>query len=675
MDPQASDERRQTVQLVWIVSATISVLSTRYILFNLNWHWPLCLTVLQLLGLTGFYHFEHQLSQRYPNHHFSSGQSVKQSWGAVVACAILFMGPMALFNQTIFSFPNTATLMMLLMLVNIIRIFQDGNFFDLRIVLRLFLFQAAVAACVIFDSRLEGDAMVYAIIAVGLYALFSTTIRKLLVTHGSEFTSVRPWSFAPALVLTLVLVFSFEKPSRAAPAFFHSGVELWLMVILNIGFTCLAIYTGGSPHIYGMLPEHEEDTSVSKTPIDIWPTTVVAGLISVILSSSGLVIISPYQVLGYFIAILCSEIRPIDIFGWCSERIHGKPSLAQYTSVDLDDQTAKTEDVEVGQSPLDSTITDRFTGFRRNFIFSAAFFWIAVLMFSLSEVFAIPPASRSAYLDTVYRPTADLDIVISMYKEPMSDLTKTIDLITGIQAVASRNPRIYIYVKDQDADLDLTRTTLSFQNPIVTLLPNIGREGETYLNHILTQWDNLANHTMFIQAETHTPREMLPRIRDYYHASTGMLSLSFIGNTCDCNSNLCTDRYWSDNSGLIQQTYLKANRLTECPSPNTKILLSYKGQFIASAARIRGVDRKVYADLQQLFTDENSYVHSKEYLSMDSDLTGTKDRMSQPVFGFSMERLWSSLMQCDDVELARRCPSLLSGWRTGGSRSDCQCLD
>lgn len=582
---------------------------------------------------------------------------------------------MTLFNQAIFSFPNTATLMMLPVLVNVVQIFQDGNFFDLRNALRLSLFQAAVAACVFFDYRLEGDGMVYAIIAVGLYVLFSTTIRHLLVTRGPEFTTVRPWCFAPALILTLILVFIFEKPSTAAPSLFSSGFQLGLAVILNIGFTCLAVYTGGSPHIYGMLPEHEEDPSSSKSPIDIWPTTVVAGLVSVVLSSSGLVVVSPYQVLGYLMAMLCSEIQPFNFLQWGFARIHGKPSLARYTSVDLDDGTAKTPDVEVGHRPLDSTIADRFTGFRRNFMFSATFFWIAVLLFSLSEVFPVPPSSKSAYLDNFYRPTADLDIVISMYKESMSDLTKTIDLITSIQAVAARSPRIYVYVKDQDANLDRMQTTLSVHDPVITLLPNIGREGETYLNHILTQWDNLANHTMFIQAETHTPREMLPRIRDYYHESTGMLSLSFVGNTCDCNSNLCADRFWSDASGLIQQTYLTANRLKECPSPDSKILLSYKGQFIASAARIRGVDKKVYADLQQLFVDKNSYAHSKEYLSLATDLTGTMDRISQPVFGFSMERLWSSLMQCDDMEVARRCPSLLSGWRTGGSRSDCQCLD
>jgi len=674
MDPQARDQRRRTTQVVWIVSASISILSTRYILYNLNWHWPLCLTILQFLGLSGFYHFEQRLSQRYPNHRFSSGQSVKQSWEAMATTALL-MGPICVFNQAIFSFPNTATLMMLPVFVNVVRIFMDGKIFDLGVVLRLFLFQAAVVASVLFDPRLELDGAIYAIIAVSLYVIFSTILRPLLTTYGPEFTSVRPWTFAPALVLTLILALIFEKPSMAVPSLLYSGLQLWMVLIPNIGFTCLAVYTGGSPHIYGMLPEHEEDTSSLKTSVDIWPTTVVAGFISVFLSFYGFAVISPYQVLGYFMAILCSEIRPSNFYEWNFATIHGKPSLAKYTSVELDDGIAKIPDVEDGYNQLDSTTTDRWSALRRNRILGAAFFWTVVLWFSLSEVFTVSPSTKSAYLDTIYRPTADLDIVISMYKESMSDLTKTIDLVTGIQAVASRSPRIYIYVKDQDAELDRIQTLLSSHHPVTTLLPNIGREGETFLNHILTQWDNLANHTMFIQAETHTAREMHHRIRDYYHASTGMLSLSIVANTCDCNSNLCADRFWSDASGLVQQTYLTANRLTECPTADSKILLSYKGQFIASAARIRGVEKEVYADLQQLFTDENSHVHSKEYLSLATDLTGTKDRMSQPVFGFSMERLWSSLMQCDDMEVARRCPSLLAGWRTGGSRADCQCLD
>jgi len=620
----------------------------------------------------GFYHFERQTSQRF--HRFSSGQSVPQSWGATIATALVFLGPMTIFNQAIFSFPNTSTLMMVLILVNVIRIFQSGNCFDIRVALRLYPFQAAVTFCIICDSRLEGDGLVYAIVAAGLYVLFSMTIRFFLMASGTEKSSVRPWSIVPAVGTTLLLVSIFEQPTLAFPSFFFSGSQLWIVVILNVLATCLAVYTGGSPHVYGMLPHHEERPSESGTPLNIWPTIVVAGFVSGILSFYQIIVISPYQILAYLVAILCSEVAPLAMYHWMLARFYGSSVSTIYTPIDLDDGVAKTSDVEGGHGQLDSGTTDR-PFYRNNLILSATFFWAIVLAFSLKDTFATAPASKPVYLDTVYQPTTDLDIVISMYREPMVELTKTIDLITSVKTVASRNARIYLYIKDQDADLDQMRASLSKYKLTITLLPNVGREGETYLSHILSQWDNLANHTMFLQAETHTPREILPRIRDYFYASTGMLSLSFMGNTCDCNSNLCTDRFWSDGSGLVQQTYLTANRLKECPTPDSKILLSYKGQFIASAARIRGVEKKVYADLQKLFVDENSYVHSKEYLSKAADLTGTKDQMSAPVFGFSMERLWSSLMQCDDMEVARRCPSLLSGWRTGGSRRDCQCLD
>jgi hypothetical protein len=99
------------------------------------------------------------------------------------------------------------------------------------------------------------------------------------------------------------------------------------------------------------------------------------------------------------------------------------------------------------------------------------------------------------------------------------------------------------------------------------------------------------------------------------------------------------------------------------------VLLSYKGQFIVSAARIRGVNKDIYHDLWQAFVDENNPAHQP------SNLQGRPDSMSAPDFGYTMERLWNLLFQCSSVDVGWKCPTLLSEWRLGGDISDCQCFD
>ena len=68
-------------------------------------------------------------------------------------------------------------------------------------------------------------------------------------------------------------------------------------------------------------------------------------------------------------------------------------------------------------------------------------------------------------------------------------------------------------------------------------------------------------------------------------------------------------------------------------------------------------------------TDPDSWAHQ------EACLAGRPDSMSAPRFGYTMERLWSTLMQCPDMRVAARWPMLLSRTRRGGSPADCQCLD
>jgi hypothetical protein len=99
------------------------------------------------------------------------------------------------------------------------------------------------------------------------------------------------------------------------------------------------------------------------------------------------------------------------------------------------------------------------------------------------------------------------------------------------------------------------------------------------------------------------------------------------------------------------------------------IRLSYKGQFIVSAKRIRGVRRGAHRGLRVALVNPTSWAHNKEALH------DRRDSMNAPSLPCTIERLWNMLFQCDGPEIGWRCPSLLSKWRVGRDISDCQCFD
>ncbi len=92
-----------------------------------------------------------------------------------------------------------------------------------------------------------------------------------------------------------------------------------------------------------------------------------------------------------------------------------------------------------------------------------------------------------------------LDIVVARYNEDLSWLK---DLPKG------KNIKIWIYNKgDDNINLSKLKLNLNSKNCCVIKLPNIGRESHTYLNHIITQYDNLASKTVFCQGDSifHSP--------------------------------------------------------------------------------------------------------------------------------------------------------------------------
>lgn len=147
----------------------------------------------------------------------------------------------------------------------------------------------------------------------------------------------------------------------------------------------------------------------------------------------------------------------------------------------------------------------------------------------------IPPS-----LDLDYLPKVDMEIVISMYKEEIDSVASMVSRLGEVFDGKVRATAITVYVKDEHANTTELENRLGASS-LVLKRPSIGREGETYLHHILSRFDTLATHSLFIQAHAHNFWEIRRRIEHYFVPNTGMLSLGFSGNSCDCGN--CLNRW------------------------------------------------------------------------------------------------------------------------------------
>lgn len=254
--------------------------------------------------------------------------------------------------------------------------------------------------------------------------------------------------------------------------------------------------------------------------------------------------------------------------------------------------------------------------------------------------------------------------MVAHYSESLPELRSTLAAITSLPALAARKPNVIVYTKHATTPLASIASALHLPEASVRRLPNRGREGGTYLTHLLTNWDDLAAHTLFMQAHVHNEFYLLQRLRDYFAANTGYLSFGFSGKSCPLTA--CVDEWgWRDRYHQLPSIYtLLFGRL---PPPG-RFTLSYKGQFIVSAQRARGVSKEKLQILQNVLEGPES-PYSRNVAE-----DGEQGR-DAPRFGFVLERAWGLVFACADGKLAKTCPSLWRQRREGEALADCQCLD
>ncbi|CAF4793408.1 unnamed protein product, partial [Rotaria socialis] len=93
---------------------------------------------------------------------------------------------------------------------------------------------------------------------------------------------------------------------------------------------------------------------------------------------------------------------------------------------------------------------------------------------------------------------SEFDIVLSYYVEDIWDVERFIRYLKNVSTIQRLSPRVIVYNKNVKISIEYLKDTLLAD--IVRVLPNRGREGATYLTHIIENYDTIANHTLFSQA-------------------------------------------------------------------------------------------------------------------------------------------------------------------------------
>ncbi|EPS36058.1 hypothetical protein H072_10510 [Dactylellina haptotyla CBS 200.50] len=260
---------------------------------------------------------------------------------------------------------------------------------------------------------------------------------------------------------------------------------------------------------------------------------------------------------------------------------------------------------------------------------------------------------------------ADLDIVISHYNEDFTELKSIIADIQKIPVIKRLKRRIYLYTKNQHNfnHTDYITRFLDINHTIVA--KNEGREGGTYLKHIIENYDTLARHTLFMQAAPHAFSEFLETLSTYFYEDTGVLSL---GPYQRCSCGACRDPY---NHPIVWNRVPEIYTLThEKFCPKSGLLLTFKGQMVASNKHIRKTKIEAY---------ERIYDTLRYSLNLDrpAAIWGFyEESVTNPYFGHSLERSWMTLFHCVRPELARTCErNRQLDRRSGHLRRDaCQCV-
>lgn len=244
------------------------------------------------------------------------------------------------------------------------------------------------------------------------------------------------------------------------------------------------------------------------------------------------------------------------------------------------------------------------------------------------------------------------ELVISHFAEDPESMALWINRTREVPIIKSLGSRVTIYTKGPEADTEMLKNTTGADQAF--RLPNSGREGGTYLDHILRVHQQPAGLTMFAQADLQYDDfgRIVDRLTRHLRADTGFLTLTsreagFANCLCDiCENNTPYPR--------LMQIGDRFNR-NAC-GPNRRFW-SAKGLFVVSAARIREHPLAAYQWLHGLLTAPMGHtIHSDAIPRLPEEIERIgKSTPDHPLFGYTVERAWHLIFGCQDMSLQATC--------------------
>lgn len=209
------------------------------------------------------------------------------------------------------------------------------------------------------------------------------------------------------------------------------------------------------------------------------------------------------------------------------------------------------------------------------------------------------------------------DLVVARYNEDVAWLRPLLAKSKS-RSNTWRPFRIVVYNKGDN---------LGIPKHQVIQLPNLGREAHTYLHHIITCWDQLAEYTIFIQGN---PFDHCHNLFDCInkHLSYATVYDDFIPLGC---YNCCDGNAWPHHPFPIPIAATYASLFNCTPPQNFSFVIG--AQFIVSRRTIKSKPREFYERAMEL-------VNKDQGASL-----GYEDNSGLTCWGYVLERLWSYIFQ------------------------------
>ncbi|ORY76583.1 hypothetical protein BCR35DRAFT_353373 [Leucosporidium creatinivorum] len=267
-----------------------------------------------------------------------------------------------------------------------------------------------------------------------------------------------------------------------------------------------------------------------------------------------------------------------------------------------------------------------------------------------------------------------VDLVFAYYEEPLDAFAEHLKGIKDLKFVKRRDSRVLVYNKGPKSEEELRSALKLGGRDEVIPLPNLGREGATYLQHILLHYNStllassglfppptspprsriLADHTFFEQPHLAWSDVAGPRMQ-LVDSDTGFAALGPVLRT-DCGE----DGRDTGNYPLVRDLYVLF-RGKLCPPGGQ--LSAWSGQFVVNRKRIMANAYERYAALSEMLeAPEGHWIHQ---------LWGANGSggPSNPALGHHVERSWPLIFDCTDPRIADECPDDVH------VKEKCQCID